>query len=166
VNRKTRSQAHVHALLVPLRQASLLIPTALVAEVVNVDALLPVPRSAEWVLGLLNWRARPVPVISFDALLGHGVHGANPRSKMVIFYPLAGRHAWDFFAVVSSGEPQPRAFTEQEGATLKSAVAANPSPYLSATLMLDGRASGIPDLEALNRLFYPASSVVSAPSRG
>ena len=151
-----RAQAQaVQALVLPLQQLALLVPTALIAEVANLDELSPVPRSPRWMLGLLNWRARPVPVVSFDALLGHQPQPSGRRAKLVIFYPLAGRQAWEYFAVIAAADPQPRAFSDQDTATLKGAIAMNASPYIAMTLNLGGQIVAIPDFEALRELFYP-----------
>lgn len=152
-----RTQAQVHTLLLPLQQLALLVPTALIAEVVNLDELLPVPQSPPWVLGLLNWRARGVPVVSFDALLGHEHQPATRRAKVVVFYPLEGRESWEYFAVMAVAEPQPRAFSEQDAEALKQAVATNATPYVAASLNLGGELVVIPDLDALRAAFYPST---------
>ena len=151
-----RVQAQVHALLVPLQQIALLVPTALIAEVVNLEDLVPVPRGPNWMLGALNWRARAVPVVSFDALLGHVPQPPGRRAKLVVFYPLEGRQSWEYFAVMAASEPQPRAFSDQDATQLKGAVAVNSSPYVAMALNLAGELAMIPDFHALHRAFYPA----------
>lgn len=159
-----RIQAQVHALLLPLQQISLLVPTALIAEVVNLDDLVPVPRSPAWMLGALNWRARAVPVVSFDVLLGHVPQPPGRRAKLVVFYPLEGRQSWEYFAVMAAAEPQPRAFSDQDATQLKGAVAVSSSPYVAMALNLGGELAVIPDFVTLYQTFYPAPRV-SATSR-
>lgn len=146
------AQDRIHTLLVPLGSASLLVPSALVAEVINVGPLQTLPLSEPWLLGLMNWRSRPVPVVSFDILLGHPIPPVGPRAKIVIFYPLEGRNAYEFFGVITAAEPQPRTF--HDGQALSQTVE-NTSPYLALTLQLDKAVAGIPNLEALRGLFYP-----------
>ena len=53
----------------------------LVTEVVNVDSILPVPRSQSWVLGLFNLRGSPVPVVDLGQILGFG--SANTQRSPV-----------------------------------------------------------------------------------
>ncbi len=154
---KTAAREQVQALLLPLQQAALLVPTALVAEVVNYDELHAVPRSADWMLGLFNWRARPVPVVSFEALLGGAPGVPGRRSKVVVFYPLPGRKSWEFFGVLSAAEPQPRDFTDIEAANLRAAAVESANTYIAMSLRLGNLTAGIPDFEALGRLFYPAA---------
>jgi chemotaxis signal transduction protein len=153
---KAIAREQVQTLLLPLQQAALLMPTALVAEVVNLDELQPMPCSADWVLGLLNWRARPVPVISFEALLGGAPASPGRRSKIVVCYPLPGRKSWEFFGVLTAAEPQPREFTDIEAANLKGAAVESGNAYIAMSLRLDHLIAGIPDFEALGRVFYPA----------
>lgn len=143
----------VHALIAPLAQVSLLVPSALVAEVVNVGRLNAVPFSPPWVLGVLNWRSRPTPVVSFEALSGSAVTQPGPRSKIVVFYPLHGRRAWEFFGILTSGEPQPRTFHDAQAL---SATVDNSNPYLATAMRLEQGVVGIPDLATLKKVFYPA----------
>lgn len=144
-------QDRIHTLIIPLANSSLLVPSALIAEVVNVAELSPVPLSEKWMLGLLNWRARPVPVVSFDFLMGAGLQLAGPRSKIVVFYPLPGRKPWEFFGALTSGEPQPRSFSD--AAALNNTLE-NDNPYAAVTIRLEASVVCIPDLDALRAVFY------------
>lgn len=142
----------VHTLVVPLAQTSLLIPSSLVAEVVNVGRLNRVALSPAWMLGVLNWRSRPVPVVSFEALSDAPAPVPGPRSKIVVFYPLPGRKPWEFFGMLTSGEPQPRTFHDAQA--LSSTVPGS-NPFFAVTLRLEQALVGIPDLGALKKSFYP-----------
>src|SRR5688500_5074016 len=98
----------IHALAIPTRAGSLLVPSATIAEVVNVSALTPLPLSPGWVMGAIGWRSLAVTVVSFEALLGGAATAPVAGSKVVVFYPLAGRPQTEFFAVLSSAEPRPQ----------------------------------------------------------
>lgn len=152
VKPKKAVQDRIHTLILPLAQFSLLVPSALVAEVVNVSEVGTLPLAPPWLLGIMNWRARPVPVISFDYLLDTPVPVATARAKIVIFYPLQGRKPWEFFGLMSNAEPQPRTFQDPEALSNR---VANESPYIATALQLDKYVVGIPELGALKRLFYP-----------
>src|SRR5690606_2026145 len=65
-----RDTGRIHSLEIPLVGFSLLVPSAVVAEVANPGALYPVPRAPAWLLGVMAWRAQPVPLVSFEALTG------------------------------------------------------------------------------------------------
>lgn len=145
-------QARIHTLVLPLGEYSLLLPSALIAEVVNVVELSSLPLAPPWLRGMMNWRSRPVPVISFDHLLGNAMPSVGPRSKIVVFYPLEGRNAWEFFGIISNAEPQPRTFHDAEALAN---VVENKNRFIAMTVQLDKLQVGIPDLAALKELFFP-----------
>lgn len=149
---KLKAQERIHTLIIPLADVSLLVPSALVAEVVHFSDLASIPCSENWVMGVLSWRARPVTVISFDTLLDVDRRPPSQQSKIVIFYPLSKRKAWDFFGVVASGEPQPYTFSDSR--ELNNTFESR-SPYLAAMVKLERGPVGIPAMESLRRLFYP-----------
>ena len=140
----------VHALLVPLGRWSLVIPSALIAEVVTVPQLTPVPLAEPWLLGVTAWRSRPLPLVSFDGLLGDPEPEVGRRNRVVVFYPLPGRTARDFFAVKAVLEPQPTAFEDAQVFGERLAVPA----ALGAGFRLGSLQVLIPDLAALSRLLY------------
>ena len=131
---------------------SLLVPSACIAEVSSVVPITPLPRSPIWVLGVIGWRSRPVTIISMEALVSGGAPPTIKAAKMVIFYPLPGRPATDFFGLLTSAEPQSH--------TVDSTMAADSAdlpgnPFLAAAIRLERGVAGIPDFEALGRAFYP-----------
>lgn len=144
----------VHALLLPIGSHALLLPSALVAEVSLLPEIVPQPLSPPWVTGVVNWRSRPVTLCDLTRLWSPGIT-IGPRARLAVFYPLAGRASWEFFALLTSAEPQPRTL-DDAGALLTNAD--NDNPYFAATLVLDRRAVAIPDLGALARLFYGDAS--------
>src|SRR4051794_2276275 len=98
----------IHALSIPTRVGLLLVPSATIAEVVNISTLTPVPLAPEWLVGVIGWRTLAVPVASIEALFGKPVVPPGPTSKAVVFYPLSGRPHWEYFAILSSSEPRPQ----------------------------------------------------------
>ena len=141
----------VHALEVPTDSLPLLLPSACMAEVVALPRLARVPNSPSWLLGVLGWRLRPVPVVSYDMLLGGEAHAPGPRARVVVLYPLPGRKAWEFVGILSASEPQSRIIDSGVAP-----VALNDSfRYIAAALKFDERTVGIPDFAALARVLYP-----------
>ena len=149
MNQKTATQA-VHTLLIPTASMSLLTPSAIVAEVVNVPQILPVPFSPPWVIGAIAWRQRAVSVVAFEALLGDKVAAPNSHSKIMIFFPLPGRKETEFFGIMTSSEPQPHTIGNTEGMLHE----APESRFIAAALRLGNTIAGIPDMEVLKKTFY------------
>ncbi|MDA8391129.1 MAG: chemotaxis protein CheW [Gammaproteobacteria bacterium] len=144
----------VHGLLLPIGERSLLLPSALVAEIITLGRVVQQPLAAQWILGVINWRSRPVTVCDLSRLWSGGIE-VNARSRVAVFYPLAGRSAGEFFAVLTSAEPQPRVL--DDAAPLMT-NANNENPLFAVTLVLDGRPAAIPNLTTLADLFYPAKA--------
>jgi len=141
----------VHALEVPNHSLPLLVPSACMAEVVPYSPLAVVPQSPAWSLGVIGWRLRPVPVLSYEALAGGEPATPGPRSRVVVLYPLPGREPWEFVGVLSSAEPQSRQIdAEAVPVTVQDAY-----PCIAGGLRLNDRLVGIPDFTALARMLYP-----------
>ncbi len=142
----------VHGLLLPIGERSLLLPSALVAEIITLADIVEQPLAPQWILGVINWRSRPVTVCDLTRLWSPGIE-INARSRVAVFYPLAGRGPGEFFAILTSAEPQPRVL--DDAAPLMT-NASNENPLFAVTLVLDGRPAAIPNLATLGDLFYPA----------
>ena len=149
MNQKTAAQA-IHTLLIPTNSMSLLTPSAIVAEVVNVPQISPLPFSPDWVIGVTAWRQRAVSVISFEALLGDRIVPPNAHSKIMVFFPLPGREESDFFGIITSSEPQPHTIGNTEGMLTETPD----NRFIAAALRLGNTVVGIPDMEALKQAFY------------
>lgn len=144
----------IHALEIPLRGSTLLVPSANIAEVISVGALTPVPLAPAWLLGAFTWRTLAVPVISFEALMGANATAPSQAAKVVVLYPLSGRRDWEFYAVLTHAEPHPQT-VDPARATPATSAELPDTPYIAAGLKLGGRLLVIPDLEALKKAFYP-----------
>jgi chemosensory pili system protein ChpC len=142
----------VHALEVPTDNLPLLLPSACMAEVVALPHLAGVPQAPPWLLGVLGWRLRPVPVVSYDILAGGTGHAPSPRSRVVVLYPLPGRKAWEFVGILSVSEPQSRII---DSGVVPTAMDAS-YRYIAAALKFDERTVGIPDFAALAKVLYPS----------
>lgn len=141
----------VHSLEIPTDTLPLLVPSACMAEVVSLTRLARVPHAPPWLLGVLGWRLRPVPVVSYDVLAGGEVHSPGPRARVVVLYPLPGREPWEFVGLLASSEPQSRMIDGgQAGVAVQDSY-----PCIAAALRIEDHVAGIPDFNALVRAFYP-----------
>jgi chemosensory pili system protein ChpC len=141
----------VHALEIPNDTLPLLVPSACMAEVVSLTRLARVPQSPPWLVGVLGWRSRPVPVVSYDVLAGGALRMPGPRARVVVLYPLPGRESWEFVGLLASSEPQSR----QIDAGIASVAVRGSYPCIAAGLRLQERMVGIPDFAALAKILYP-----------
>lgn len=150
---KSRTGPRLHSLEVPLEGATLLVPSAAVAEVINPLMLAPIPFSQPWLKGVIGWRTLAVPVISFEVLLGRLAPDQPVAGKIVIFYPPSGRKDWEFYGLFATAEPRPQVLDGSQPVAEHSELP--DSPYIAAGLKVDGKLMWIPDMEALKKTFYP-----------
>ena len=144
----------IHTIEIPTGAVTLLVPSACIAEVINVSDMAPLPGASDWVSGVIGWRSRPVPVISFERLLDKPRSAPAVRSKFIVFYPLPGCRPWEFFAILSAGEPQSR--TMDAADTPADTVDLPDSRFIAMGLRLDRSVLAIPNFEALKAVLYPA----------
>lgn len=150
---KPRQSARLHTLELPLQNIPLLIPSAVVAEVINPPLLTPVPYGQPWLRGVLGWRTLAVPVVSFEMLMGVDAPALGTESKIVIFYPMNGRREWEFYGLLVASEPRPQALDGSQPAADQAELP--DTPYIAAGIKLGDKVLAIPDLDAMKKAFYP-----------
>lgn len=144
----------IHSLEIPVAGSTLLVPSAAVAEVTNPTQMFRVPGTPPWLLGVVGWRSQAVPIVSFEALIGQPASGVLASSKIVVFYPIAGRREGDFYGVLSVSEPRPQSVTSSNVETEDPARLPD-TPLVAAGVKIRGRTLLIPDFDALRGVFYP-----------
>src|SRR6185369_9900531 len=146
-------QDQIHALSIPTRVGLLLVPSATIAEVVNISSLTPVPLGPQWLVGAIGWRTLAVPVVSMEALFGKPAVPPGPASKAVVFYPLNGRAHWEYFAILSSAEPRPQPV---DASAVSIAASELPkSSFVAGGLKIGEQPMYIPNFEGFKKAFYP-----------
>lgn len=146
----------LHTLIVPTQAHSLLIPSAMTAEVVNVPTITRLPFSQPWVMGAVAWRRRAVSVISWEMLLGAREKPAVfNRSKLVVFHPLQGRNTWEFFALFASSDPQPH-MVDNTGSLVQTPSESTDSPFIGTKTVIGKQEIVIPNMAELVRTLYPS----------
>ncbi|MEM7765557.1 MAG: chemotaxis protein CheW [Pseudomonadota bacterium] len=96
----------LYSLLVPLADDRLIVPRACVAEVVRLSRPEPVAGGPDWLVGMLDWNGRSVPVVSFEAMLGRGLAESSARTRVVVFYAVNNDLKGGFYGVLTQGFPQ------------------------------------------------------------
>ncbi len=102
---KTRIQAVVRCLLIPLNQEFLLTPSTTVAEVTVGGVLDPVQNAPAWLLGIMGWRGRRVPLIDFELVAGIS-KTPSATGRVVVLNTLGGNPHIPFIALPVVGIPR------------------------------------------------------------
>ncbi|MGH8254851.1 MAG: chemotaxis protein CheW [Steroidobacteraceae bacterium] len=154
----TERIAEVYSLLIPLADARMLVPRACVAEVIGYQVPAPMDGAPAWYLGLVNWNARSVPLVSFEGACALSIPAASGRSRIVVFHALAGRVEAGYVAIVSQGFPQLVRVSSDVVRPDGSRSFPERSPILCQVRMLN-EAPLVPDLERLEAMVAEETSV-------
>ncbi len=96
----------LYSLLIPLSEDRLIVPRACVAEVVRYTHAEQKEGDHNWMMGMINWNGRSLPVISFEGAVGKDVPVVTGRTRVVVFYASTGQLKTGFFGVLTQGFPQ------------------------------------------------------------
>ena len=95
----------VHCITIPVKNETLLLPNAAVAEII---AYIPPGKfedAPDWVLGKLSWRDYNVPLISFEAAMGKAVVPATKNSRIAVLNTLNGNSELPYIGILTQGIP-------------------------------------------------------------
>jgi chemosensory pili system protein ChpC len=139
----------VRCLALPIAGEQILVPNAVVAEVVAADTVTPLSGDPQWLLGSLNWRDSVLPLVCMEAAVGGTRLVAGARSKIVILKALSASEPLENFAILVQGIPHQVLATEHT-------VALEPPiddgrPFVAAELKVEGEQAFIPDLDAVEK---------------
>ena len=96
----------LYSLLIPLADERLIVPRACVAEVVRFTKPEKEEGAHDWMMGIVNWNGRSLPVVSFEGALGKDKPVATGRTRIVVFYASTGQLKSGYFGVLTQGFPQ------------------------------------------------------------
>lgn len=102
----TSEAEELYSLLVPLANNRLIVPRACVAEVVRFSKPEQEAGAHDWMIGLVNWNGRQLPVVSFEGTMGEDVPATTGRTRIVVFTSSTGQLKSGYFGIVTQGFPQ------------------------------------------------------------
>lgn len=139
----------VRSLIVPLNGATVVLPNTAVAEVADYKAPQAIADAPAWLLGMMLWRGRSIPLLALEPMLGRSAGVGGVHARAVVCNTLNGNITLPFLAILSQGLPrlqelkpdmvEPMERAEQDGAVV------------AARLQVAGRELLIPDLDALEK---------------
>jgi len=103
-------------------------------------------------MGIVGWRLQGVPIISFEELTGQPTGGIATRGKLIVFFPFPGQPKHQFFAIMSTSEPQPHTLNAADAVSVTSPVQ---STYVAASINLKGTSVLIPNWDTLGAVVFP-----------
>ncbi|MCW8827569.1 MAG: chemotaxis protein CheW [Gammaproteobacteria bacterium] len=140
----------VRCLVLPLSSLTLLVPNTLVAEVIDYRPAESAGHMPEWMTGMLSWRGRNVPVISFERLLGDTVESPAQERRYVICNTLNNNERIPFIALEVQGIPH---LTQVSNTMLDYDTEDRQSePAVLARLRLDEESVTVPNVDVMEKM--------------
>ena len=145
----------IHCMLIPTDADLLLLPTSVMAEVVEFSQPEPMPDAPPWLLGQVEWENRQVPVFSFSALISGSDTGEAPeRARIMILKSLSDSARVPYLGVVLSDLPRPVTLKEEDCVEMGDE---KKSLGVFSRMRLEDDDAIIPDLDRLTHLVTHAT---------
>ena len=142
----------VRSMLVEIEGGRILLPSALIAEVLNyreADAPRDNPR---WLKGMLRWRGEEIPMIELDKVLDSSGDSEVEFARMLVLYGIYHPTVLSFYALPIREMPHVLNATPE--------ILLNPKPVkragVAASVSIEERSTWLPDFEYLEKLFQEA----------
>ncbi|MBL4711566.1 MAG: chemotaxis protein CheW, partial [Gammaproteobacteria bacterium] len=78
----------IKCVIFTLRKENVIVPNALVAEIISVKEVVKSENSPRWLLGNMSWRGEDVPLLSFEAAGGQDFPKVNLNTQAVVLYAI------------------------------------------------------------------------------
>lgn len=143
---KPNTPDQVDCLLIPLKDKNLLLPNVSVAEIIPFSHLLTTASSVDWILGRIDWRGTPVPVVCYEMLNSQQAPAPNPNARFAVINGVGDNERMPFYAMLIQGIPR-LVHVQQDG--IQEVEAMNMGPYDQSAITMDGENAMIPDLDRI-----------------
>lgn len=138
----------IRSLILPLERGVLVVPASAVEEVLFAEPLdLPPPAAPDWLMGEVQLRQQPVPLISFETLAG-GPAVATPASvHAVVLKNLDADAEPSLYALRLARAPR---VEELDSSTLQLADdGQSDNPFVACRVVIDGEEGAVPVLDLI-----------------
>ena len=142
-------------MMIPAQDATLLLPTSVMAEVMDYSEPQPIEESPPWLFGQVEWEGRQVPVFDFSALINGTVPASpSPRARIMVLKSLSDSNRMPYIGLVMTGLPRPATLKES---VLEQTGDEKKSLGVFSHVRLDGEDAIIPDMDRLSHLVRHAT---------
>lgn len=138
----------LRGVLVPISETRLLLPNAVIAEVITFVSPDPIASKANWLLGRVEWRSYKLPLISIAAYAGFANRESLLNVKIAILKGLSGEAKLPYLAVLTQGFPK-LTVIGPETVQIDTVADRRPGVAMSVRLTSDESEAHIPDLDAI-----------------
>ncbi|VVN97760.1 chemotaxis protein CheW [Pseudomonas fluorescens] len=145
--------SNLTGLLLPLADRNLILPNVAIAELIDYQPGAFDIDTPPWYLGLVTWRDRQIPLLSFESACGSKTV-LGDRARIVVLNALGGRPQLKFIALLVQGIPRSCKLDSQ-----LSYVDVPLCPLEKAAVQIADQIAKVPDLLGLEELLVGAGLV-------
>jgi len=98
--------AELVTFLVPTTDKLLLLPNVTIAEILRCQPVAQPDDMPNWYLGLLEWRGRQLPLVSFEALNEEAFQSDQQRQNIAVLNGVSKPQSLPFWALHTQGPPR------------------------------------------------------------
>jgi len=142
----------IKCIILTLRKTNVIVPNALVAEVVSVKEIKNTDHSSTWFLGNMAWRDMDVPLLSFEASGGEKTSRVNLNTQAVVLYAVGAEgniSKHPYVGLVMSGVPHVSRFSREQITTDFDEMDVEPHPMVAQRVRINGASVSILDVDAM-----------------
>lgn len=150
VMRKSGKPAALHCMVIPADDETLILPTSVMAEVMEYQRPAPIEAAPPWLLGQTEWEGRQVPIFDFSAL----INGTDPRvpdrrSHVMVLKSLSDSSRMPYIGLLMNDLPKPLTIKEPD---LKETGDDKKSLGVFSRVSFEDGEAIIPDMDRLSHL--------------
>ena len=140
----------IKCVILTLRKENVIVPNALVAEIISVKDIQQSENNPDWFLGTMTWRGADVPLLSFEASGGEKISKVNLNTQAVVLYAVGetgevSEHP--YLGLVMSGVPHVSNFTRDQ--VKADDQAEEEHPMIAQKVRINGASVSILDVDAM-----------------
>lgn len=143
----------VRSQLIPVTGVDIILPNVAVAEVISYSQAEPVTGKPEWLLGMLAWRDRMVPLVAFEAVCGRPLPETGRGAKIAILNTVTGQRGLEFYGILLQGIPH---LLSADAACVSAVEGDADHPAILARAEVHGQPAVIPNLDTLEAMIAEA----------
>ena len=153
------SNDQLKCVILTLRKENVIVPNALVAEIISVKDVEETSNMPDWYLGNMKWRGADVPLLSFEAAGGEDTSKVNLNTQAVVLYAV-GRDGEKsdnpYLGLVMSGVPHVSHFSRDQIKTDTDADDAH--PMVAQKVRINGASVSILDVDEMVHMVSEAAA--------
>lgn len=150
----------IRGVLIPISGGRLLLPNAVVSEVITLSMPEPVVGAPAWLLGRVSWRGWHLPLVAFSTLAGLPQPQSVLNSRVTVLKVFGGNPRMPFVAMVTQGFP--RLTTISDDILVVNADDNDLAEGVLQRVLVRDEEVIIPDLGAIERLVTEALAIAEA----